>query len=1393
MGRTDNWGEKPLKRAKHLIKFLLSYDNSERDKLYVKNWRKKNSSRPERDIRTSLLNLAWLLNKDSIKSKYDSQLDKEKKELQSTIDRLKDLDIVQENSTNSEKSKGIRSFTFILWHSSKVQENLKQLELTWQNRPKLKSKIKKNLLENDIQTSDASKKELDPKLKIIIKTYLSKSFSADTFAELDQAGEPETASERRTKLKQVFIDLDVQSCERLNSHNRKIEQLSLFARDISSDDNNYDYFIPEMNEHSSAIKCLLQEKFISIVIIGGPGQGKSTLGQQIAQIYRAKWLNKSYEFHEKVKIKRIPFRVVLKYFAQWLANKEVDNSLEAYLAEEMSSVSLRPGDISTHDIQDIFSCQDCLLILDGLDEVVDPKLQEQMLECIYSFLDWAEDFNINLKIVATSRPNIYQEQFDPKRFYHFELLSLSGDKVKEYAKKWVDARNLRIEEQQRILHTLEECQQDERTSSLLKTPLQVTIILLIIKNGGRPPGEREALFHKYWETILNREKSKDKDIIKSDDTTLLNLHAYLGYLLHCRAYKDNVKSLLSEAELQQAIVKILRKRDSKSSNEDIDLKVNQFVSDAKDRLVLIVSPQLELFGFELPSFREFFAAVYLYKTGQRFDNLKSIVCYKHWNNVALFLAGRIVRQLGDDDADLILRNVCRAVDRPQPMDKKNKNHLLLPGAWFALEVAADGSLSKNYRDLQWEAIEYGLQVLETGLTKKQRDDLSSLTRQLSEKDRQDLLLRILEGKFSSKNLPETCWKVALNLYGQHFGTTQFFLDKIDILLETQKKDFVLSGLELALLYKPEPEWMVERLQHYWSFWTNDIPAEFFRSYKYLEKLLNIWSFSKAEATQIAEIICNNYHRYIEIDPRRKIEWDMSQPKTFSEQLILMLRFLWFAHNWIMKPPKRLDIGINNDDNFARNILHVRTRLNYKSSPRSVPDGMTRAINTLLHRSDLMPWLRGSLWLIYWLNNQPNKTKVTAFLEDINSNQQIHKFIKKRWLYYELRGASPLLALVIKQQEIEGQGAVDKLLPFLDANTQKDIYEQIIGEIKEYFQNSEEAQEQQLIIALQTNIGLDNFLPKLGKLAESMGIKVEDLVKAYITVYPNYIFSKTTSRNYDNEQLSKLLATAYNLIEQGEIPSKLLWTIITNRWNFDNRIVKQIHQVLELIIDNYSESSEFDIASISVILFIKLLAYDTQIQEIATHLFATLPPAEILEARIHFNFIEDAIEPNSQIFNIIQSLLNYKEESVRIGIALVFKLIINSLKQRTYYRRYESQEFIKNRIDFNLGMSFINHECSKYRVVGITLLTISDYPVEDTKYRNLILDKLKQPQTDEEEEAWYRFLQEVYMPEEKHIMWHQLLEGILSKPSFYNGSILNLAMDRYQEISSSTDIIIPEID
>lgn len=309
----------------------------------------------------------------------------------------------------------------------------------------------------------------------------------------------------------------------------------------------------------------------------------------------------------------------------------------------------------------------------------------------------------------------------------------------------------------------------------------------------------------------------------------------------------------------------------------------------------------------------------------------------------------------------------------------------------------------------------------------------------------------------------------------------------------------------------------------------------------------------------------------------------------------------------------------------------------------------------------------------------------------------------------------------------------------------------------------------------------------------MGITVDELVGAYITVYRGYSYTGFHKAEYSIDQLQKLLITAEEAVKHGDKPGRSMGPLFEGSWSSAPAVVRQARQLLELILDNYSEPSEFPVASLSVALFLKLLAYDTQIQEIAPRFFAILSHNDFFEIRTSLLFLVVIGDFSLKWLSVLQSFLNHEEKAVRVGGALLLKAIIDSTNQYPEVRKNEFQELKNIRIDSNLGMSFINDDDRRCRMIGIALLSLSDYPVEDIKYRNLIWDNLKRPKTDEEQEAWNQLLQEISMAEEKYPMWRKLLEGILGKPSFYSNLVLSAAMQRYQEITNTANLIIPEIE
>ena len=192
--------------------------------------------------------------------------------------------------------------------------------------------------------------------------------------------------------------------------------------------------------------------------------------------------------------------------------------------------------ISAEDVQTILRDNPTILILDGLDEVTDPDLQSRMLNNIADFLQrCTQVLKANLQVLATSRPTGYSNQFDPTRFAHLNLINISPEKVKEYVNRWCAAKNLEEDKIKVLKSTIDECLFDPQIRLLMNTPLQVTILILIIQTGGIPPKQREALFNEYLDVIYKREKAKAKWIIQTDRELLFGLHGYLGYILHSSA------------------------------------------------------------------------------------------------------------------------------------------------------------------------------------------------------------------------------------------------------------------------------------------------------------------------------------------------------------------------------------------------------------------------------------------------------------------------------------------------------------------------------------------------------------------------------------------------------------------------------------------------------------------------------------------------------------------------------------------------------------------------------------------------------------------------------------------------------------------------------------------
>ena len=165
----------------------------------------------------------------------------------------------------------------------------------------------------------------------LVKLYCRGCFDHEQYAALDDAGD---VDDERVALQRVFIDLDVKPPSFPND-SQVLERLPEWLKLAAEDD-----------DRTSAISYLLDDSIPGVVLIGGPGEGKSTLGQYLAQIYRAYLIGRLNELEGDVEVleqitPHIPFKILLREYAQWMPSQNNSDSLFHYLAIQVSRESGR--------------------------------------------------------------------------------------------------------------------------------------------------------------------------------------------------------------------------------------------------------------------------------------------------------------------------------------------------------------------------------------------------------------------------------------------------------------------------------------------------------------------------------------------------------------------------------------------------------------------------------------------------------------------------------------------------------------------------------------------------------------------------------------------------------------------------------------------------------------------------------------------------------------------------------------------------------------------------------------------------------------------------------------------------------------------------------------------
>lgn len=402
-----------------------------------------------------------------------------------------------------------------------------------------------------------------------------------------------------------------------------------------------------------------------LVVTGAPGNGKSTIAKFLTHAFRAGFLGEDVALGEShqaavqdtnaalevmdcadMKHRRWSFNIDL---AQFAAHQATDG--EYSLLHWMSAALTRQSaskDVPRWELWRWLQTWPSFIVLDGLDEVTEPSVRQNLISNIEALVGEAESRDCDLMVVVTTRPTGYQDEMRQDLFERIDLADLSVEDALHYGEVVTKVR-VPDDEHRRdsIMELLRDAAHDDGLRHLLRTPLQTLIMSIIAESSRKFSPSRFELFWGYYKTIEQREQNKNLigygALLRDNAPQILEVHLRVGLLLQKQAETSTgFESVLPHGLLRTVVSQVLADDGFEPANRDKPL-LEQILNAATHRLVLLTLQPHGGYGFDVRSLQELMAARAM-TTGtieQTVSRLSKIAASPHWRNTFLFAAGRL--------------------------------------------------------------------------------------------------------------------------------------------------------------------------------------------------------------------------------------------------------------------------------------------------------------------------------------------------------------------------------------------------------------------------------------------------------------------------------------------------------------------------------------------------------------------------------------------------------------------------------------------------------------------------------------------------------------------------------------------------------------------------------
>jgi len=548
----------------------------------------------------------------------------------------------------------------------------------------------------------------------VIRYLVATQFSEQIYTKLDQAG---SSSDTRPGVHHLFIDLPFT----VDSSKMEGSALDHLCR-ASAQPHRHSV----VNGYSKAWRdwSTNPQRARVALLKGGPGQGKSTVGQYFSQIQRAALLLlpnaptiteklKSSVLEVEVAAKkigawpsapRIPIFIELKEYAHWFGQKP-NTEARGVLTYLASRISARvEQEVLPATLRRALALQSWFVLFDGLDEVPN-DVKDQVADEVTNFVnDVVVQEDADILTLCTSRPQGYSGQFSTLDGPVLNLQKLDVATAILCAEPVV--RYDRSEDEgTRSLELLKAAAASQSVQQLMTTPLQSHIMAVVVRDGGRPPERRWQLFENFYQVMKKRESLKNvhnpriSRLLREEDRLLRAVHTRLGFVLHARAERsDGAQTTLTKCEFRALVTQVVEKLSEDDTNNTVDVVMEAMT----ERLVLVSTPENgEHVRFDIRQLQEFFAAEFLYDAvspnvlSARIDIVGGD---SHWLEVMHFLLSALVENKRTTELDVTIKVLERLNEGNLDGTHRLFYRRMGKGAILATRLLIEGVLEQDKRD-----------------------------------------------------------------------------------------------------------------------------------------------------------------------------------------------------------------------------------------------------------------------------------------------------------------------------------------------------------------------------------------------------------------------------------------------------------------------------------------------------------------------------------------------------------------------------------------------------------------------------------------------------------------------------------------------------------------------